>query len=348
MTKEEYKKINGYYNDLCLGLSIDDNFFLYNINIFGILASNLLMVFENIDLKDEKQKDDLTFFEVYNKAKEIIKDINPKYLEDYDKIIDDGTINVDYEILDIPYLERKLGNSIFNPITNSIEINCSFNYDMIPTLIHEYFHKINFSNNKARYLLTEFISIYFELYSYEYLKKQGIDSNKFESYERLKELQKNANFLSEHTYFVYYFDKFGNLDENSYKNMDGVDITKEEYEEYLHLDLVKFENLEKEYYEKYKNKFEKFSTYLASYYNGDYRYFMCTLLAYYALYNLSKEKVLNLNEALINNKKITINEAFNILGIDLTKDDFANKLIESVVRYVNDNDLMKKEVINKI
>ena len=345
MTKEEYKKLNSYYNDLCLGLSVDDDFFLNNIHSFGSLSTEILMIFENVNLKDEKQDDCFTFLEVYDKAREVLKDIDSKYLEDYDTIVDDGTLNANYEISDIPYLQRRTNNSIYYPKTNSIEINSSFNYDMIAILIHEYFHKTNFSNNKARYLLTEFISIYFELYTYEYFKKQGIDSNNFELQNRLKELEKNADFLSSNTYFVYYFENFGNLDENSYKNMEDITITKEQYEECLCDDLIKFEKLEKDYYEKYKTRYENFSIYLANCYNDDYRYFICTILAYYALYNISKDNVLRLNEALIKDKNITIDEAFKILNINLNKKDFDIELGKALVRYIKENNLIKEETI---
>ena len=44
MTKEEYKILNNYYNDLCLGLSVNDSFYLNNLPKFGEIAFNELGV----------------------------------------------------------------------------------------------------------------------------------------------------------------------------------------------------------------------------------------------------------------------------------------------------------------
>ena len=94
--------------------------------------------------------------------------------------------------------------------------------------------------------------------------------------------------------------------------------------------------------EKLKERFSKSEYYIMNQYSNDYRYLLGTLLAYYSLYNLTKEDVLKLNEALINNKEITFDDALKIIKLKIN-DDTINKCIESIKRYVSENDLIKKD-----
>ena len=108
ITREQYSKINNYFNELCVGLSKKDLFFINNTRFFSMISDQLLELFDNYKISTDKKEDCFTFFEINEKAREVLETIDPDYLEDFDKLIPDGKLLTDYEILDIPYMERKM------------------------------------------------------------------------------------------------------------------------------------------------------------------------------------------------------------------------------------------------
>ena len=347
ITKEQYDKLNDYYNKICLYLSFDDGIFLSNLYPFGYIASKVKDLLENVDLEKTLQDDCFSFLEIFDKAKDLMKKIAPDYVDDFNNIMSNGILDVNYDRLNIPYKERKIGQSYYsNKNTNkpSIEIDESFNYDAIAVLIHEYFHKSNDSKNRTRYLLTEFISIYFEMYTYELLKQEGIETDRLDIKFRLNDLYECSDFINDKAFFLYTYDQLGNFDDNTYKFINYVRITKEEFDKDLLYELQDFEKKEDRYNknENIKKRYPIIDYYLSQEYSQDYKYFMGALLAYYSLYHLNKEDVLRLNEALIKNQKITFKEALKVLGISIN-DEFIDECINCVERYVDENDLYKKE-----
>ena len=350
ITEKQYENLNNYYNDLCLGLSINDGFFLNNIQSLGFVSFNVSNILEHVNLKQKIIKDNLSFLEIFDKSKEIIKQIEPKYLEDFNKIMSKGILEVNYDILDIPFEERNMGCSCFTSDLNNdkekgiIKIDDSFNYNTIPSLIHEFFHKTNESKNKARYLLSEYISVYFEIYTYELLKKQGISLNQLNLNYRLFALKDCCEFIEDKGFYLYTFDQLGNYKEDTYKYINYSNIPENILKEELLLELNWFEQMEEIYNnnKKIKDSFSESKYYIMNQYSNDYRYLLGALLAYYSLYNLTKDDVLKLNEALINNKEITFEEALKIINITID-DNTINKCIESIKRYACENDLIKKE-----
>ena len=193
-------------------------------------------------------------------------------------------------------------------------------------------------------MLSEYISIYFEIYTYELLKKQGVNLNQLNLNYRLYDLSECCDFIADKGFFLYTFDKLGNYNDDIYKYINYSSIPKDVLKEELLLELNKFEKMEDKYNnsEKLKERFSKSEYYIMNQYSNDYRYLLGTLLAYYSLYNLTKEDVLKLNEALINNKEITFDDALKIIKLKIN-DDTINKCIESIKRYVSENDLIKKD-----
>lgn len=75
-----------------------------------------------------------------------------------------------------------------------INVERKFNFNDVITLIHEFMHYINGNVEKEyinRYLLTEFISIYFEIYAQNYLlKNYDISKESIGIYYRLNDCKK--------------------------------------------------------------------------------------------------------------------------------------------------------------
>ena len=349
ITKEQYKKINNYLNNVCLILSEDDSFYLNNIGTLSMLCNEIIKLLSEYNIKNENNEDCFTFLEIYEKAKEIIRKIEPKYLDDFSKIIDNGILTADYDRLEIPYNKRKRGYSFYTNKDNNIHINDSFNYDAIPTLIHEYFHKTNYSKYKVRYLLTEFISIYFELLTYEYLKNDVTIKEKLNLGDRICYLNEAANNIYDNSFYIFVFEKFGNIDDNTYelikkyKIINPDNYTENMFKKDLLDRLDEVEILEKKYNDsdELKKEYNSFDVFFAEKFR-EYRYFIGILFAYYSLYNASKEKMLILNEKLKNNETASLDDALNLVGISLS-DEFIENAIQSIKRYIEENKLDKKD-----
>ena len=78
-------------------------------------------------------------------------------------------------------------------------------------------HRTNESNSTARYLLTEYISSYFEIYTYEYLKKQGVDPSRLNLAFRLYDLKKCADFLDFESFYMYTYETLGGFNDNNFE-----------------------------------------------------------------------------------------------------------------------------------
>jgi len=111
----------------------------------------------------------LTYQDVYNLAREIIESINSDYLEDFDKLIENGQLDFGYEgeYEDSVFVHEQKDSNIYN----YINIKREFNYSDVGSLVHEFIHYTNGKNNNTikRRILTEFLSIYYENYAIDYL-----------------------------------------------------------------------------------------------------------------------------------------------------------------------------------
>ena len=189
--------------------------------------------------------------------------------------------------------------------------------------------------------------MYFELYTYELLKHKGVDVNDLSLNCRLNDLDSCSRFLREKAYYFYAYEKLGDFDDKTYDYVDFSSATRNQFNEGLLQELKAFEELEDRYNKTpyLKNRYETKEEYIASKYNSDYRYFIGGILAYYSLYNLSKDDVLRLNETLKNNREIRFSGAMKELGIEL---DFntLNESIECIKKYAKENNLYKQEEYN--
>ena len=94
MTKEEYRELNGYLNEAFMYLEYDCKFFLDNIKFLSILNDNCYQLLNEYKLGQESKENKLTYSDVCKLARNIISSINPNYLDKFDKLIDDLTIQM--------------------------------------------------------------------------------------------------------------------------------------------------------------------------------------------------------------------------------------------------------------
>ena len=337
--KEEYNKLNKYLNIIFNELEKEDLFLLNYSSYIDYLCRKIEVEFnDNIHYKLYDKKSALTFMDVYNLTRDIIKDINPKYLVNYDKILDNG-------ILDFSYDNNDSSSFTYDYDTHkiSININRKFNYRDIITLIHEFFHYTNYSENNTinQNVLTEFISIYFETYAIDYLRDIGIPIEQINPYDRLDDLSKNYKIFKSYSKILTMFNLFGSVDNDAidmYKEKTGYIDTYKITEQAFEL-LFILQNIEQDYYESYDKKYN-IEEVLSALFKDNYKYIIGTILAFYAIDNVDKRSIILLNDN-INTKEVgnidTI-ELLNMIGIDINDDSFIDKVVESIRKFVKNSE----------
>lgn len=345
MKKEDYQKLNYYLNGCFKELEKDDSFLLRNIHPLAKLSDNYILLVNNYNLETFTNQNNLTFNDIYLLAREIIKSIDTSYLKYYDQMLENGQLDFSYNL---EYFDSQF---VFNHKsgTRLININRTFNYIDVVTLIHEFMHYMNglestFSNN--RYILTEAISIYFEEYARLYLLNKGVSKEELFFDKRIINTKKAASNFNWYSLILLAYENYGNIDEDTYKLLNSYvcEITKEEFEE----ECIKALNFCEKEHEKYKfeykmtsndinmNNFEeKLFEHLTMFLNYSYRYIFGTYIAYYALEHSSKEKMVYLCNH-INEHPYSMMNVFDILTeADIDVDEIDISIIENVLEKNN-------------
>lgn len=345
MTKDDYQKLNEYLNSCFINLEVNDQFLLNNIHNLGRLSGALIDVTDGYNLKEDIEVEKLTFEDVYLLAREIIEQISSSYLPIYDNLISSGELDFSYT--------KQYYDSHFIAINKHelININRNFTYEDVTTLVHEFMHKMNHKEVSSinRYLLTEFISIYFEKYGKRYLLKKGICKEALNFNERLYCTIKSATNFDCYSRILLAYEKTGHIDEDSYHflNKYYCTVSKEEFETECQKFLKLCNQVKNDYkmdimYERPYNEVE-LQDRLASNFSGSYRYIFGTILAYYALKHCNKEKIVYLSDH-INDEDFThmsLHDCLKTIGIDL--DNIGVKEFMDIIKEELDNNLVKKK-----
>lgn len=358
MKKEDYKRLNDYLNDTFIYLSEHDGFFIQNMQSIFILNNMLYGKLNDIDLEHKFHKNNLTFEDVFELARSEIEKINPNYLEEFDRLIDSGCLefflheqnmiikgNTTYEKLsEIENNEEEIRNDSVCSYNNGdyfIDLARTYNYNDVLTLIHEFIHSTNSSKNMGeyRYILTEFFSIYFEMLSQKELLENGINSSELDIFDRIKNTGKISKEITEYDLVFISYNLFGNIKENSYKDLKKYHIvssTKKEFE-CACVRLLKYFDYQKI---QYNNESKEFNLYdyrkcISILFSSGYRYLLGTLFSCYLLENGNKDKIVWLNDHINDEKMKNMNliDVLKMIDIDLTDENINEKLVESAQKY---------------
>ena len=306
----------------------------------------------------EKFEDNLTFEDIFIIARNEIEKINPNYLEKFDELIDSGRLEFflkeknitikesnDYKKLsEIENSEEDIRYDSVCSYTEDdyfIDIARTYNYDDVLMLIHEFIHSTNASENigEYRYILTEFFSIYFEMYAQRNILESGINPSELDIFDRIKDTGKISKEIVKYDLAFMAYNLFGNIKENSYKDLKKYHIvssTKEEFESVC-INLLKYFDYQKIVY---NNENKEFNLYdyrkcISSLFSSGYRYLFGTLFACYLLENGNKDKVVWLNDHINDEeiKNMNFIDVLKIIGIDLTDENINKKLVDGAQNY---------------
>lgn len=358
MKKEDYKKLNDYLNDTFIYLSEYDGFLIYNMHTIFRLNSMLYEKLKNIDLKHKFHENNLTFEDIFIIARNEIEKINPNYLEKFDELIDSGRLEFflkeknitikesnDYKKLsEIENSEEDIRYDSVCSYTEDdyfIDIARTYNYDDVLMLIHEFIHSTNASENigEYRYILTEFFSIYFEMYAQRNILESGINSSELDIFDRIKDTGKISKEIVKYDLAFMAYNLFGNVKEDSYEDLEKYHIvssTKEEFESVC-INLLKYFDYQKIVYNNENKEFNLYNyrKHISKLFSSGYRYLLGTLFSCYLLENGNKDKVVWLNDHINDEeiKNMNFIDVLKIIGIDLTDENINKKLVDGAQNY---------------
>lgn len=324
MTKEEIKKLNDYFNNIFIELEKNDFFLLDNFEAIAMFTQNYCNFSSELKLEEKNKTNNLTFEDVYLLAREIIEKIDKNYLQDYDNLIKSGELDFDfnneYDDSHCTYLVKKK--------QKLIDINREFNYNDVDTLVHEFIHYTNVASSVSvnRYLLTEFLSIYFELYATNYLiNVKKVPKDELNYNWRFNNIRNHGNQLLDFSIPFFIYNKIGDIDSKNLEifEQNYFKTSKENYEKECLRLLKILNNIEKRYKISIKYEMNYDESELAyrqcELFNVNYRYILGGILAFYAFENCDMEKIIYLNNH-INDydfEKMSIVDVLNFIGIDI-------------------------------
>lgn len=346
MTVEEYKKLNDCLNECFIRLEENDWFLLKNLKSFDKISKSFIEIVNEYDLDLNINSDYISFDDIYTLTREIITDISSSFLPIFDTIIESGELDFSYEgeynTSHFVY-SRSKGVSLIN-------INRINTYEDIIVLIHEFMHKVSYSNALNRYFFSEFISIYFEEYARKKLLKKGISKNSLNSQnKRIAYTLKIAKDFISYSRIIFAYEKMGKIDMNSYEFLDEyfTPTDKDDFGDECKVFLQKIQKIENSYkmsilYEKDFNENELYDKIIRSLSKG-YRYILGTAVAYYALEHCNKEDIVYLSWHINDEefRNISFFECLNKIGI--SSDIITINDCTDAVKKVLENNSHKKD-----
>lgn len=343
MKTEDYHQLNCYLNTVFNELECQDNFLIRNCIMIDYSCDDLIYYLRDIEIDYDIKENNLTFQDVFFIARDIIASINPLYLKEYDNLIDSGKLDFSYNY-DYPDSECVYFS---NTKMNIININREFNYNDVVILIHEFFHYTNMKTdeNTNEYLLTEFISIYFEIYAQKYLIDKGITINELNLYSRLQSIFNHYKQFQGYSPILCVFSSFGNISEESidFINKYFYSLSKGDFDKSCKFLLNKFKQIENKYRMdiKYERNFydREFSYKLSQPFKYNYRYIIGTIFAFYASEYCDINDILYLNDN-INTIEFMTKDPILLLkniGIDVNESYFIEKVASAIRKFVDKN-----------
>ena len=334
--KEKYKIINDSLNEYCK--RIDDTIYVEYIDLFFYLTLNTVKtIYENDILFKSSIEKYGSIYSYYNSrnnylssvdslniVREFIKNKIPNYLDKFDEYINNGVL----DLIDSDNIEEKDYSYSGFSDDNKRDIHAvtKHNYDDLETIVHEFMHQINLEESAdvktTRLLLTEGISIYFEMLLFKYLEEKDYD---FEEIYKVKKLRVidcariSDEILTELTLIDSYI-KLGSIDENTWKDRKELCDFGWNNQEGYYFEINNLIGDKKEYNFKYINNIG---------------YIIGTLIAFYAINSGDKEmtsKFIKLNE-LVNQEDFEY--CLKYIGIDINNNSDLDKLFESLKKEIN-------------
>lgn len=334
---EIYNKLNYYLNEICKYLEKNNSFLLQNMESIFKLNDAFLQHIKNYSLEYQTIQNNLTYEDVYLLAREVIEHIDKGYLKSFDNLIQSGELDFSFEndYDNSECISRYKNDQVIKQIVN---INREFNYSDVIVLVHEFIHYTNSKKHSInRHYFSEFLSIYFELYTIDYLLKKGINKEEIDFLFRIKNIKRQSAILFQYEIVLLAYVKFGNLEDNTILLLQQyfLDIKKETFE--IECSTL-YENLcviEKRHKEEINENPKKLGFILSDeFITHNYRYILGTFLAIYAKTYANFNDIVYLNNHINEYDDKSVYEICLRIGIDLKDKNFCQKLFIALDDYI--------------
>lgn len=321
MNEQRYKELNEYLNEIFKYCEENNYFLLRNIEELARMNDLFLQYIMDKPIENKTIENHMTFEEVITITREIITSIDKGYLKDFDQLLETGALdfsfNREYDDSCFTHIEEK------GQIHNLIDINREFNYNDVLSLVHEFIH---FTNGKETVganwqVLTEFFSIYFEIYATEYLFNKGVLDNEMSYKDRLRIAKGHASAFSRYEIVLLAYEKFGALDKNTQQFLSNyiLNISEKQFElecYNLYNNLRRIDDAFKED-RKWQKEQRKTSKWSDSFITSNYRYVLGTILAFYARKHVDMDKLIACNNYLSTMEEKSVTEICHEMGINI-------------------------------
>lgn len=327
MTKEEYKELNEYLNDELKALR-NDYFFLDNIELFKYLNNKYCELVEKYDISSNNNNIGLTDDEIYSLAHEIIESISPEYTKMFEQIKNNNELYISESnlIINNKYVLTD-STTLILPNKKLIYIKKKGNYSDVKQLVHEFIHYTSKDEHDIkRYILGEYLSVYFEQYAEEYLKNKNIKDESVKSNDRIINTYNRCAQLSWFIdpLIIYLYLHEINIDNIEQINKKIMKISKEDLE-------MQCNNL-LELYRKSKKTEKGFIKY--NHFSLSFQYLFATLLSFYSIKKCKLEDIVNFNEHISDKDELFIIDSLQKVGINLEEDNIVEELFNCIEEYI--------------
>lgn len=333
-----YAGLNRYFNEICKFLEREDSLLLEHIKAICMLNDTFLDTINKYNLGDNKQeKNTMSFEDVYMLAREIIEAIDPAYLEDYDKLFTTGELDFSYEA---SYEDSHCRTTYHGKVAKRqlININRDFTFDDVRKLVHEFIHYTNGKRySKNRHYLTEFMSIYFELFAIDYLLDKGANKNELDCFFRIKNESVRAGQFSYYEIPLLAYAKFGSLDKYTVPMLQKfvLGIKKDDFDQECTTAYEKLREIEENKKSAIEDDPDMLGQILAQEFIAqDYRYILGTILAIYAHEHSEFDDIVWLNNHLSEFDEERLSDILFFVGIDIESENFLEDVKDSIDSYV--------------
>ena len=322
----DYGKINEYINNILNSNTISP-FFInkldYMVKISEKYKNYVSLIYESLN-KYKIKTTNLPDSKIILCLKNILSNISYNYLNMFNELLENNLII---------FIEDNIKNSCYifdeNTKNSKIIINKHNNYSDICILIHEFMHYVNFNKNNFSlngYDLSEFLSIYYELYSMKYLiNKKRLSPKNFDLKTRVINTYECADdIINYYPLFLIY--NYSKITDKSYEHSFTdcpFKISKEMFDIMCirlnhHIDHNK------------NNDYKKTGKYI----EDTLSYILGTYLSFYSIYNLDINDIFyiskNMSRIDVDTEKILSN-----VGINLNE-NFENESIDNMNRYLKE------------
>ena len=321
MNEERYQELNTYLNEIFKYCEEENYFFLRNIEELAKMNDLFLQYIMDKPVEDKTVENNMTFEEVLTITRSIIASIDKSYLKDFDQLLETGVLDFsfqkEYDDSCFTHIEKK------DQTYNLVNINRKFNYDDVLSLVHEFIH---FTNGKETIganwqVLTEFLSIYFEIYATEYLCNNGVLDNEIRYKDRLRIAKGHASVFSRYEIVFLAYEKFGAIDKNTQQFLSNyiLNISEKQFELECYNLYNNLRRIDKKYKEdtKWQKKQGSIPKWSNSFITSNYRYVFGTILAFYARKYVDMDKIIYLNNHLHAMEEKSVTEICHGLGIPI-------------------------------